>query len=402
MRVLQVHTRYRQRGGEDAVVAAEAALLRSAGHEVAELLADNSRRPGETAVQLLRAPWNTAAKAEVERLAREVRPDVAHVHNTWFALSPSVYEGLHSAGVPVVATLHNYRLMCIAGTLFRDGAPCFDCVGRSPAPGVRHRCYRGSTALSGIAAATIVVGRRRRAWHEYVDMFLAPSSFSRSLLVQGGLPEDRIAVKPHFVADPGPRPAPPSESTALLYVGRLAPGKGVDVLLEAWSRAGTTSLTLTIVGDGPLRSELERSAPPGVRFTGEVAPREVTATMKAARGLVFPSNWPEPFGMVLVEAMACGLPIVASDTGATPEVLDTEGSLLVPAGDVDRLAAAIRLLEDAALADRAGARARQHYEGRFTPATTLGLLEARYSTVTAGAAGGGASAAQHQSRARRR
>jgi len=366
------------------VVAAEAAVLRSSGHEVVQHVVDNPSRPLETASTLMRAPWNRETQRTLERLARKVRPDVAHLHNTWFALSPSAVDGLRSARVPVVATVHNYRLFCIDSTLFREGAPCFKCVGASPAPGVRHRCYRNSLALSSVAAVTIAVNRRRRTWEDGVELFLAPSAFARGLLVQGGIPEERIQVKPHFVADPGPRASPPSASHTVLYVGRLAPGKGVDVLLEAWSRRGPSSLSLSIVGDGPLRAELEQAAPSGVRFLGRLPPVEVIAAMKTARALVFPSAWPEPFGMVLVEAMAAGLPVVGSDVGASREVLRPDPSAILVAPGADELARAVATLADGEVADRAGARARRRYEQHYTPERNLGLLEACYASVTAG------------------
>src|SRR5918998_3262883 len=150
MKVLQVHARYRHEAGEDAVVDAEGALLRSAGHEVVPFHTESPSSLPAAATSLLTSSWNVAAARRVDEAVRQHRPDVAPVHNTWFALSGSVLEHIDRAGVPVVMTLHNYRLGCISRDLFRDGAPCTSCLGRSPAPGVLHRCYRGSFAASAV------------------------------------------------------------------------------------------------------------------------------------------------------------------------------------------------------------------------------------------------------------
>jgi len=168
MRILQLHTRYRQAGGEDRVVAAEADLLRSAGHTVEQLLADNPRSSMAAAGAMLKSPWNSASRQAVERAVARFKPDVAHVHNTWYALSPSVLDELRASRVPTVMTVHNYRLMCVNGMLLRDGGPCEDCVGRSPLPGIRHRCYRNSVVASTVAAATIGYNRRRKTWADGV------------------------------------------------------------------------------------------------------------------------------------------------------------------------------------------------------------------------------------------
>jgi hypothetical protein len=162
LRVLQVHTHYREEGGEDSVVRAEAELLRSAGHDVVVHQARNPSGALATGASLAMSPWNPLAAREVRRLAERVRPDVAHVHNTWYALSPSVLAALSAAAVPVVMTLHNYRLLCANAQLFRDGRPCEDCVGSHPWHGVRHRCYRGSALASAPAAATIAFNGRRQ------------------------------------------------------------------------------------------------------------------------------------------------------------------------------------------------------------------------------------------------
>jgi glycosyltransferase involved in cell wall biosynthesis len=339
------------------------------------------RNPGgvaATAAALAGAAWNPGSARAVRRVAERLRPDVAHVHNTWFALSPAVLPALRRAGVPVVATLHNYRLLCANGQLFREGRPCEDCVGGNPWTGVRHRCYRDSAVLSVPAAATITLHARRGTWQRDVDLLLAPTAFARALLVRGGLPAERIRVKPNFVADPGPRTVPAARSRTLLYVGRLAEQKGVDVLLEAWVRRADPELELLVVGDGPLGEALERRGASGVRFEGRLPPDAVRARMLSARALVFPSRSYEVQPLVVLEALAAGLPVLASALGALPELLEPLGpAWTVADGTASAWASALGRLHDPQSVAKASAAARARYEASFTPTIALrNLLDA--------------------------
>ena len=390
MRILQLHTRYRQAGGEDRVVAAEADLLRSAGHTVEQLLADNPMSPGAAAGAMLKSPWNSASRQAVERTVARFKPDVAHVHNTWYALSPSVLDGLRASGVPTVMTVHNYRLMCVNGMLLRDGRPCEDCIGRSPLPGIRHRCYRNSVVASTVAAVTIGYNRRRSTWARAVDLYLAPTEFVRDRLLDGGFPADRIRVKPHFVEDPGPRPVPPSQSHTVLSVGRLSPDKGCHALLDAWAALGDTELELVSIGDGPLRDELSRRRVPRVRFVGSLGPEEVRSWMLRARVLVATSTWYETFGLVVAEAMAAGLPVIVPRGGALAEVaaggaavepdnVETAG----PAGD--RLTMSLLHARDDRIVDLAGSRGRARFRALYSADVGLSRLVDTYQSAIAAA-----------------
>jgi glycosyltransferase involved in cell wall biosynthesis len=383
MRILQVHTRYREPGGEDAAVEADAALLRAAGHEVVQHQVENPRGAVATAAALTRSPWNAGAAKLVRRLAKQLRPDVVHVHNTWYALSPAVVRALRHGGVPVVMTLHNYRLLCANALLFRDGLPCEDCVGSHPWHGVVHRCYRGSALQSMPAAATIAVHRRLGTWRHDVDLFLALNEFSRRLLIRGGLPAERIRVKPNFVEDPGARAVRAGSSLTVLCIGRLVAQKGIDVLLEAWRRLGDSRLELLLVGDGPLRADLERRGVPGVRFAGRLPPAQVREHMLAGRALVFPSRSYEGQPMVVLEALAAGLPVLASSLGGMPELLAPLGSAwLAPVGTVAGWVEALRRLADGQLVDQASTDARAQYERSFTRSAGLTALEEAYRSVS--------------------
>jgi glycosyltransferase involved in cell wall biosynthesis len=383
VRILQLHTRYRERGGEDALVGAEADLLRRHGHEVLQHQLHNPGGPAGAAMALALSPWNPLEARLVRGVAERLRPDVAHVHNTWYAMSPAVLWTLRRAGVPVVVTLHNFRLLCANAQLFRDSAPCEDCVGSHPWQGVRHGCYHGSALASVPAAGTIALHRRLGTWERCVDLFLVLNEFARSRFVRGGLPAERIRVKANFVADPGRRAVPVSDSREVLYVGRISPEKGVETLVQAWGQvAATTRLELVIIGDGPNRAALERRAPPGVRFEGQLPPARVRERMSAARSLVLPSIWYEGQPMVVLEALAAGLPVLASNTGGMPNLLAPLGrEWLVAPGVAAAWATALRRLEEPELVKEGARRARTRYEASFTEASGAAALEGAYAAA---------------------
>ena len=365
MRILQVHTRYRQPGGEDAVVNVERQQLEAAGHQVQTHLLENPVDVRPSLASLARSPWNRQSAAQVLATALEFQPDVVHVHNTWFALSPSVFPALKDGGFPVVATIHNYRLTCLNALLYRDNHPCLDCVGRLPWPGILHRCYRDSALQSTAVAVTIATHRALRTWHDDVSRIIALTQFAADILVRSGLPESRIVVKPNAVADPGPRATPPSISDSILYVGRFTEEKGVLDLLDSWERAELPNLQLRMIGNGPLLDRLRASGRPGVHFLGHLSSAEVRRIMLEARALVLPSRWFEGMPMVLLEAMAAGLPVVVPDHG---DLLDIAGSggVEFKALDIDSLAGALGTLSDDSTVDPRGASSRSEYLSRFT------------------------------------
>ncbi len=367
-RVLLVHNRYRQPGGEDSVFEAETSLLRERGHDVAVIVEHNDRLTGMSApAGAVRTVWSVESKRRIEALIREFRPDVVHFHNTFLLVSPAAYYAAGGLGVPVVQTLHNYRLVCPVATLYRDGRVCEDCVGRFFAwPGVRHGCYRGSRAQTLVAAAMVASHRLAGTWTRRVDAYVALTAFARQKFVEGGLPEDRIAVKPNFVhPDPGVRSG---MGEYALFVGRLGAEKGVLSLARAWR--GLDGPVLRIVGDGPVRDEVAALAEAAgrVELLGRRPREEIFDLMKGARFLVFPSEWYEGFPMTIAEAFACGVPVLASGLGSLEEIV-TDGvtGRLFPPGKEDRLrevvAWAVAHPDNLA---RMGRNARREYEERYS------------------------------------
>lgn len=383
MKILQIHNSYLHDGGEDRVVRVEAAALRDAGDEVVIAQMANPNRTLRQSAAYAVAPWNPESARWIGKMADQHAPDLAHVHNTWYRLTPSIISTLKRRSVPVVMTVHNYRMMCVNAVFFRDGSPCTDCLGRTPWRSVVHRCYRDSAAQSLIAAGTIALNHAIKTWERGVDRFVVSTRFVEDKLIDAGFPRDRIRVVPHLVPDAGLRPHPPSASSSVVYVGRLDNGKGLETVVEAWRRV-PAPLELLVVGDGPLRASLEALDVPRIRFLGWQDREAVERIMRTSRAMVFPSVYYETLGLSLAEALAAGLPVIAGSVGTRPEILGRDGAgWLVAPTDLDMWEATMRGLADDDAVDRAGAAARSRYEGAFAPAVALEGLRAVYRELVA-------------------
>lgn len=349
MRVLVVHNRYRNTGGEDTVFHAEVSAMRKRGIEV--LTQEFSNRDIPAGLDLTgqarlaaRTVWSREAARTIGTTVAAQRIDITHFHNTFPLVSPAAYRAAREAGSAVVQTLHNFRPICANALLLRDGRPCEECVGRRLGwPGVLHGCYQGSRAKTATIVAMQSVHRVARTWQREVDRYIALTQFQRDRFVAAGFPPDRIVVRPNFVDFDVP--PEPEVRRGVLFVGQLAEHKGLRVLLDAWERLPPPECGLTIVGDGPMRAELEGRATslPSVRLTGQLDPPQVHRLMRDAELLVLPSLWYEGLPMVMLEAFACGTPVVASRIGALPEfVEDGRTGFLFTPGDADELAERIR------------------------------------------------------------
>ncbi|MGE3934275.1 MAG: glycosyltransferase, partial [Rhodospirillaceae bacterium] len=304
------------------------------------------------------------------------------VHNTFPLISPAVYAAARDGGAAVVQTLHNFRTLCVKAQLLRDGAVCEDCVGRAvPWPGVVHRCYRDSLVASGAAATMLTVHRAAGTWRRAVDRYVALTGFARDKFVAGGLPAARIAVKPNFLDSPAPAAAGPEARSGGLFVGRLSPEKGIGVLAAALARG---PVPLRIAGEGPVAV----AAAPDLTLLGRIDAGAVAREMAAAAYLVVPSVWYEGFPMVIVEAFARGLPVIASRIGSLAEIVeDGVTGLLAAPGDAADLAAKMRWAHEhpgemAAM----GRAARARYEALYTPERNYAMLMEIYAAARAQAA----------------
>lgn len=396
MRIMLVHNRPRSTGpsGENRVVDQEAAALAAAGHEVLRFGADSDEIEHwpitKKALLPARMLWSREAHRDLSAALRAQRPDIVHLHNTFPLLSDAVLYACRDAGVPLVATIHNYRLGCTSGVFFRDGAVCHDCVPGRLLPGVAHGCYRDSRAAS--APLALSIGLHRPAWRSLVSAYMFISAAQRDLLGGLGLPEDRLFVRHNMI----PRRAAlavPKEDT-VVFAGRLADVKGLPVLMAAWDRflataggSGEPPLRLVIAGTGPLEQEVAgwASGRPSVEMAGLLSGGECADLMARSRAVIVPSAWEEPFGLVVVEAMAAGTPVIASGHGSFTELVTpgADGDLFPPA-DAEALAGAIaRVAAEPEKWEVYGKQARETYEQKFNPELSLRHLLEIYNFAIA-------------------
>ena len=386
MKIVIVHNTYQQPGGEDTVFRNECDLLKSAGHEVVVYQRSNDEISQYVAVRQLalakRTIWASDTRQEFRKLLLRERPDIVHVHNTFVMVSPSIYWACRDAHVPVVQTLHNYRLLCPGAKFFRDGKVCEECLEHGVWRSVRYGCHRGSSTATAVVAAMVTTHRFLGTWSRLIDYFFAPTEFARLKFIEGGLPPEKILVKPNFV-DPDPGEGHGDRSYAL-FVGRLSYEKGLRTLLAAWASLGN-NIPLHIVGDGPLRSELEEYAQQhaisNLFFRGRMAWKETMEVMKGARCLVFPSECYEgALPLTVVEAFACGTPVIASRLGAMQDLItDRSTGLHFTPGDPKDLASKVRQAwMNPSDLDAMRKQARRTYEANYTPTRSYEILLETY------------------------
>jgi len=373
MKVLVAHNFYQHAGGEDLVFADETEMLQSHGHEVDRLTVCNDAVDGMTAtlggkLRLAAATvWNRRSAAEVAERVRAHGAEVVHFHNTLPLLSPAVYRAARANGAAVVQTLHNFRMICPAATLYRDGAICEKCVGRLPIPAIMHACYRGSRATTAVVVASLAVHRMIGTYRNSIDAYISISGFSGRKYIEAGFPADCVHLKPNFVhPDPGPGTG---DGGFALFVGRLTEEKGVRPLLAAWKLLGS-KIPLKICGDGPLADVVKSAAAenPSISWLGPQPFSRVMELMGQATFVVVPSTWYEGQPRTIPESLARGTPVLASDLGSMSENVDPgrTGYRFV-AGDPASLAEnARRLLADPAKLAIMRREARAEFEARFT------------------------------------
>ena len=391
MKIILVHCQYQQPGGEDVVFEQERQLLERAGHKVVLYRRSNyevNAYPGVKRLVLLqKAVWNGATRDTFAELLHSEKPDLVHVHNTWIMISPSIYSACREAGVPVVQTLHNYRLLCPVGTFFRDGKICEECLDHSLWRSLRNRCYRGSRAETAAVGMMLAVHRTLHTWEREVTSFIVLSEFARSKFLRGGLPQQKIFVKPNFV-DPDPLPRT-GDGNYAIFAGRLSPERRVSTLLDAWTRL-RSRIPLVIVGGGEQRDHLEQKASWNrldmVEFKGMLPHDQTIAAIKGARFLIFSSEWYETFGLTMIEAFACGVPVICSRMGAMREiVVDGRTGLHFNPGDSEDLAEKVEwACNHPERMREMGQEARREYESKYTAEKNYPRLLEIYQGAIAG------------------
>lgn len=375
MKVLMVHNHYQQPGGEDLSFEQEGRLLESHGHQVIRYTRHNDEITEMGRIEMARRTiWNPQTYRQLRELIRSERPSVALFTNTFPIISPSAYYAAKRERVAIVQSLRNYRLLCPSAQFMRDGRVCEDCLNRIlPWPGVVHACYRNSVLASATVASMLTFHRLRRTWTRAVDQYFALTEVSREKFVQGGLPANKVAVKPNFI-DPPPE-AGYGDGGFAIFAGRLAPEKGIEVLLEAWRQL---DYPLKIVGDGPLASVVSNAAAahPAIEWLGHRTAAETIDWIGKATCLIVPSLWYEGFPRTIVESYAKGTPVIASRLGSMQEIVhDRQTGLHFEPGNAEQLAERVHwFLDNPAFIASARAAARDEFTQKFTGAVNYQQL----------------------------
>ena len=362
MRIIVAHNNYMHRGGEDVVVESELAMLRAHGHELIEYRRDNAEIAGiNKSALLLDTIWSRKTVADITNLIRDFQPDVIHVHNTFPLISPSLYWAAQRASIPIIQTLHNFRLLCLNAMFLREGKVCEDCLGRLPLVGIGHKCYRNSMVQSGVLTGTLALHRGLRTYQNKISRYIALNEFCRRKFIEGGLPASRIVVKPNFVDFPASQNL---QRQGFLFVGRLSEEKGIKTLMQAIELLPGS--VLRVAGVGPEMGLLNNVS--GVVGIGNLSIDEVQHEMQASMALVIPSIWFENFPRTIVEAFSCGLPVIASRIGALADLVEhgVTGLLFQP-GNAQDLAKKMKwALENPILMEEMGHNARAKYLAEYT------------------------------------
>jgi glycosyltransferase involved in cell wall biosynthesis len=368
MRILCIHNRYQIRGGEEECYEAEVNLLRSRGHIV-----DTYEENNDSITTLgsfrtaIRTIWSGKSYQAIKLQLIDQTYDIVHVQNFFPLISPSIYYAAKDQGVPVIQTLHNYRLICPNAKFFRDNRVCEDCLSQSiPLSGLIHGCYRESRAASASVVAMIAIHRALQTWIKMVDRYIVLTEFAREKFIQGGIPAEKLVVKPNFVPDPG---IGQGRGGYALYAGRLSSEKGIGLILSAWEQLGN-KIPLIIIGDGPLADQVAKvqKTVPGIEWLGRKPLEDVYALLKEASFLVFPSQWHEGLPRIIIESFAVGTPVVAANLGSMSNLIQPgHTGLHFQAGNTEDLIAKIEwLLSEPLQLSQMRQKARAEYESKYT------------------------------------
>jgi glycosyltransferase involved in cell wall biosynthesis len=386
MKVLIVHNSYLERGGEDAVVAAEKEMLLRWGHEVCWYWRTNEEIGQYSLLRKVRFVlrdilWSKKTYDDLRRIIKEEKPDIAHFHNTFLVVSPSAYDACWDAGIPVVQTLHNYRFLCPIGVFYRGNRVCEDCLRQGMKAAVMNRCWKNSYGLTWLLVRILRYMKKNNILPRRVARFIALSEFSKQKYVQNGFPAEKFIIKPNFLDfDPG---VGERRGEYVLFVGALRDYKGIITLLQSWKEL-EGDVGLKVIGDGPLREDVRGLADPReIEILGEKSLAQTIAYIKNALFVIVPSECYENFPRIIIEAFACGVPVLASDLGAMREhVQEGETGLMFRSQDRQDLIRKIRaMLEDKERLACMGRKARKRYEQHYTSEKNHEQLHAVYREV---------------------
>ena len=327
MKILIVHNSYKQSGGEDTVVEQEIASLRNNSCDVIEYRRNNNEANNFPLYKKMLIPiqsvWSHYAQNELRQIITKERPNIVHFHNTFFLISPSIYWLCKGMRIPVVQTLHNYRLVCPRADLFRNNSPCELCITKTfPFPALYYKCYHESIVDTTLVSSITAFHKLIRTYQKCIDAFIVFSEFASQKFVAGGLPESKIFIKPNFI-DIQTYSKKAESGSYFLFVGRYSKEKNIRFLIESWK--SLEEIPLKLVGDGPeyydVMNNVQKFNRGNIEILGHQKRTAVFELMKDARALVFPSAWYEGFPMTILEAFSSSLPVIATDLGIMKEMI---------------------------------------------------------------------------------
>lgn len=379
MKILQVHNKYKKRGGEETVVEEERRVLEEKGHTVIQYLKDSTALEKLTKGAFLELILSQRGSKKIERefdeLLKQERPDICHVHNVYPIITPVIYGLCKRLNIPVVQTLHNFKLICTNGLLFRDGQTCEVCINKSLYNSIKHKCYRDSYLATAIQADAIQYHRKAETWQNQIDRYICLTDFQKSKLVTGGLPAEKISIKPNFIQQS-------SLSVTLgdyfLFIGRLDEAKGVHDLLELIHE--NREAKFIIIGDSDNPTIFERYD--NVMYLGKQNRNEVLHYLSKCRAVIFSSKLYEGMPMVIIEAFSMKKAVVGRNIGALSSMVD-DGITGLKYNDIAGLISAVdRLNGDEKLCLTLGFNAYQEYMKRYTESIGYENLVNIYLEVT--------------------
>ena len=376
MRILFVHNFYQQAGGEDQVFLAEKDLMKEHGHEVHSYTVNNDNIHSiwtkiNTAINLSYSS-NSRNKFSIE--LKKIKPDIVHCHNFFPLLTPSIFDACQEDRIPVVLTLHNYRLICPSVYLSKNNKPWELSIQKNPYWTVPYKVYQNSFIGTAIIARMINLHKKRKTWRKKVDRIITLTEFAKNKFIESGFSPDNMVVKPNFIRDPFKDMN--KRGKFALFIGRLSPEKGIKFLLNSWQEI---NFPLKIVGDGPLMEDLNLKKN-NIEFLGKITNESVKDLLQQTQFLVFPSQWYEGFPMVLVEAMACGTPALVTNIGSMQEIISDEiNGLHFELGNQEQFIEKVnRLINDKTFCESLGENGRKTYIENYTPEVNYHQLSSIY------------------------
>ncbi|WP_020527929.1 glycosyltransferase family 4 protein [Flexithrix dorotheae] len=387
MRILLLHNTYQFKGGEDTVFEAEKELLLANGNEVSTLIFDNQSINADSAVSKLltglRALYNPKSAKIIKEKINSFQPDVIHIHNFFPIASPSVFYVAQQMNIPVVMTLHNYRLICPSAILYYDNEIYEKSIHKTfPIDAIMKGVYRDSKLQTATLVFMTGIHKILGTWNKKIDKYIALTNFAKAKFLDSSLNagEGRFAVKPNFTGDLGL--GPEEREDYFLFIGRLTEEKGIKVLMEA---AKQGNFKVKILGDGPYKEEVvaESEKNENIVFMGFQGRETVINELKNCKALIFPSTWYEGMPMVILEAFSVGTPVIGSRLGGAQEVIEDQyNGLHFEPGNAGDLLAKIELLnESSETRAQLSKNARKSYEEKYTPAKNYEFLMDIYKDI---------------------